>query len=80
MIKIRKENGCLTYCLFEESGDENSLLIIGEWKTQMNWENHRESDNYAVFHGLVNLLSIRSKMDFKLLSKVGGSDLIGHEH
>lgn len=65
--KVRSETGCLNYCLFEETGDENSLLVIGEWNSEQSWAKHRDSDNCAVFHGLLHLLSIHSKTNTKLL-------------
>ena len=70
--QIRKEKGCLTYRLYEETGDENSLILIGEWQTPVNWEQHRKGDNFAVLLGSVTVLSIHKKINFKLLSQTGG--------
>jgi len=66
--KVRNETGCLNYCLFEETGNENSLMVIGEWNSNISWAKHRDGDNHAVFHGLLHALSIHSKTDAKLLS------------
>ena len=70
--QIRKEKGCLTFCLYEETGDENSLILIGEWETPVLWEQHRRGNNFAVLLGSVTVLSIHKKIDFKLLSQTGG--------
>jgi quinol monooxygenase YgiN len=70
--RIEKEKGCLMYRLYEEAGDENSLILVGEWQTPVNWEDHRKGNNFAVLHGSVTVLSIQTKIDFKLLSQIGG--------
>lgn len=71
--QIRKENGCLDYRLYEEAGHENSLVVIEEWAGESHWDEHRKGQNFAVLFGLLNVLSVPSKIDFKLLVQV--SDL-----
>ena len=66
--KIRNEQGCVNFRLYEETGNENSLMMIGEWETRLHWERHCEGENYAVVHGSVQVLSVRSKIGHKLLS------------
>ena len=70
--RIRQENGCLNYRLYEEAGQENSLLVIEEWAGERDWYEHRNGDNFAVLFGLLNVLSVASKIDFKLLKQVSG--------
>ena len=74
--QIRREKGCLNYRLYEEAGDENSLLLIEEWEREANWIDHRKGDNFAVVLGLVNVLSIASKVEFRLLSPIAGNEEI----
>lgn len=74
--RIRKEKGCVTFSLFEESEDENALILVGEWQTQPDWFNHRAGENFAVLHGSVMVLSIRSKLDFKVLCQLGGIEMV----
>ena len=66
--KIRREKGCLSFRLFEEAGNENSLLLVGEWDDRSYWDQHCEGENFAVLHGSVQVLSIKSKIGHKLLS------------
>ena len=68
--RIRKENGCLDYRLYEEAGRENSLVVIEEWAGESHWNEHRKGNNFAVLFGLLNVLSVGSKIDFKLLIQV----------
>src|SRR5688572_3933133 len=70
MRKIQGEEGCLDFAIFEETKDENSFVVIGEWQTRISWNDHTASDNYAVFQGLATQLSVRSKTNFRLLVPV----------
>jgi len=70
--KIRREKGCLSFRLFEETGNENSLMLVGEWEGKDCWELHRRGENFAILHGSVQVLSIRSKIGHKLLSVLEG--------
>lgn len=74
--RIRKEKGCVNYRLYEEMGDENSLILIVEWETESQWNDHRRGENFSVLLGLVSVLSIPAKIDFKLLSQIGGNEVI----
>lgn len=65
--KIRREKGCLSFRLFEEAGNENSLLLVGEWDDRTHWDQHCEGENFAVLQGSVQVLSIKSKIGHKLL-------------
>lgn len=66
--KIRGEKGCVSFRLFEEAGNENSLMLIGEWDNKTYWDIHSSGENFAILHGSVQVLSIKSKIGHKLLS------------
>ena len=74
--RIRAEKGCLNYRLYEEAGDENSMMLIEEWETRTDWDKHRGGENYAVLFGLLSALSVATKIDFKLLMQVGDNKTI----
>jgi len=67
---VKRERGCLTYRFYEEAEDENTFVLIGEWATPDDWNNHLYSDNLAVLLGSISLLCDISYLDFKLLSHV----------
>jgi quinol monooxygenase YgiN len=73
---IRGDRGCLSFRLYEESGDENSFILIEEWESRGHWAAHRNGANFAVLLGVISVLSIVEKIDFKLLSRVGGNEVI----
>lgn len=70
MQRIREEKGCLNYKLYGATGDENSLVFIEEWAAETDWNEHRNGENFAVLLGLLNVVSVSSKIDFKLLTQV----------
>ena len=65
---MKRERGCLTYHFYEEEGDENTFVLIGEWETTRAWSAHLNSDNFAILLGSINLLCKHANTDFNLLS------------
>lgn len=74
--RIRNEEGCINYGLYAEAGDENSFMLIEDWEAEAQWVKHRTGENFSVLLGLVAAVSITGKVDFKLLSRIGGNELI----
>jgi len=66
--KIRCEMGCISFRLFEESGKENTLMLVGEWDNKACWEEHCKGENFAVLRGSACVLGVRSRIEHKLLS------------
>lgn len=65
---LQHEKGCLTYRFYEEDGDENTFVLIGEWETPGAWHAHLNSETFAILLGSINLLCNHSDTDFNLLS------------
>ncbi|HEX3100409.1 MAG TPA: antibiotic biosynthesis monooxygenase family protein [Pyrinomonadaceae bacterium] len=78
--RILSEKGCMDTRVFEETGKENSLILIQEWDSPDSWNDHRAGENFSVLLGLVMVLSIPSKVDFKLLSRIGGNEVISNSY
>lgn len=77
--QIKGEKGCVAYRFYQERGDEHSFVLIGEWESQADWVHHFRSDNFAVLLGSIMILSIRSDIDFKLLSQLAGNETVTKE-
>ena len=73
---IRQAEGCRSYRFYEEEGDQCSFLLIGEWETREAWDQHLNSDNFAVLLGSLKLLCDLPYVDFKLLAHVKGIEAI----
>ncbi len=68
--KIRREKGCISFRVYEETGNENSLMLVGEWDSKACWDHHKKGENFAILHGSVQVLSLRSKIGHKLLGEL----------
>lgn len=71
---IRKERGCVGYRCYVELADENSAILVSEWETQEDWDHHLRSRDFAILLGALNVLANPANIDFKLLSKIAGSE------
>ena len=71
---IRNEKGCLAYRFYVEANDENSTVLIGEWESQEDWNNHLRSRDFAILLGAITVLSSPADIDFKLLSAVADTE------
>lgn len=73
---ISEEKGCLTHRFYQEAGNENSFLLVGEWESQVDWDNFLKSDNFAVLLGSIETLGACPEIDFKLLSHIAGIEAV----
>jgi quinol monooxygenase YgiN len=73
---IRSEKGCLTYHFYVDAADENSSVLIGEWETSEDWQNHLNSRGFAVLLGAMTILSSPASIEFKLLTSIAESDVL----
>jgi quinol monooxygenase YgiN len=71
---VKQEKGCLNYDFYEEADDRNTFVLIGEWESPDDWNNHLYSNNLAVLLGSISLLCDISHLDFKLLSHITSAD------
>ena len=73
---VQSEKGCLSYHLYLDSADSNSVMLVEEWEAEADWENHLRSKESAVFLGAIRVLCGPASFDFKLLSYVAGVEAI----
>ncbi|HEV7473827.1 MAG TPA: antibiotic biosynthesis monooxygenase [Pyrinomonadaceae bacterium] len=73
---VRNEKGCLSFRLYLDSADNNSAILVEEWETEEDWDNHLRSQDCAVFLGAVSVLCRPASVEFKLLSYVAGIEAI----
>jgi quinol monooxygenase YgiN len=80
LAPVKREKGCLNYGFYEEADDGNTFVLIGEWETQDDWNNHLYSNNLAVLLGSISLLCDVSHLDFKLLSHVTSGEAMKRDN
>ena len=54
--KIRKENGCLHSGFYQDAENENDILMVEEWATQKDSDDHLRSDIFTVLIGAGSLM------------------------
>ena len=74
--QIRNEKGCLSSRFYLDSADTNCAMLVEEWETEEDWDNHLQSRDCAVFLGAVSVLCRPASVEFKLLSYVAGIEAI----
>jgi len=76
LTPIKNEKGCLASHFYLDSADSNTALLVEEWETEEDWDNHLQSTDCAIFLGAVSILCRPTSVDFKLLSYVAGMEAI----
>jgi quinol monooxygenase YgiN len=49
--KVRKESGCLQAGFYQDGENENDFLVVEEWATQKDSDDHLGSDIFTVLSG-----------------------------
>jgi quinol monooxygenase YgiN len=72
--KFRKQRGCLSYHLYQDSEDENTFRIVGEWKTRQTMEKHFQTREYVLLLGAAKVLGEKFTIETAEISKSGNFD------
>lgn len=73
---IRNEKGCISYRLYQDIENENDLILVDEWETQEDLDNHLQSDCFGVLIGAMSLLSEPPEIKFNAVSHKAGMEAI----
>jgi quinol monooxygenase YgiN len=57
--RISHAQGCLGFQFYVDPNDEDSSLLIGEWESEADLENHLRSNDFAILRGAITLLCSR---------------------
>jgi quinol monooxygenase YgiN len=74
----RVERGCLSYRLYEDVENRNAFVLLEEWATQQDVENHIRTDNQQRLLALMDLMSEQPEFQFNTVSLKAGMELIEH--
>ena len=55
--RVRKESGCLHADFYQDAENENDFLVVEEWATQKDSDDHLQSDIFTVIVGAGSLMS-----------------------
>lgn len=73
---VRVERGCLSYRFYEDVEDRNALVLLEEWETQRDLENHLRTDNQRRLLALLDLLIEQPEFRFNTVSHTAGVEFI----
>ncbi len=74
--KVRHGKGCVSYNLYQDVENENAFILIEEWETQSDLDNHLRSDRFGVLLGALNLLSEAPEIRFNTLAHTTGIEAL----
>lgn len=74
--RARVGGGCLSYRLYEDVENENAFVLLEEWATQQDMEQHIRSDIQGRLLAVMDLLSTKPELQFNFVANTVGMDLI----
>jgi quinol monooxygenase YgiN len=57
---IKAAKGCRSFNVYVDTDDENSSLLVSEWDTEDDLNNHLKSEDFAILRGVISVLGIRT--------------------
>lgn len=61
--ETRKENGCISYCLFRDKNDPSILTMIEEWETQEALNLHMKTTHFTTLVPIIGGLRKKSELN-----------------
>jgi quinol monooxygenase YgiN len=72
---IRKRKGCLDFSTYRDSEQENTYIVVGEWRTRQAMEEHFQTREFELLIGAARVLGKTFSMNIAEVSKTGGLEL-----
>lgn len=72
----RVERGCLSYRLYKDVENSHAFVLLEEWVTQGDLEQHILKDNQRWLLALENLLTGQPELQFNTVSHTAGIEFI----
>ena len=69
---ILTESGCLSCRFYYEDGNDEAMMLIEEWQTEVDWKKHLQSREFAVLLGAMSLVKDPRVVELKVLSQMAG--------
>ncbi len=66
--KTRLEDGCISYELYKDINDENTLFIIEEWESQEHLEAHKKTEHFTKI--VPQISDIRLGSEISIITKL----------
>ena len=70
---IQSGHGCKSCRIYREVGNDEAMLVIQEWDSKSQWDEHLRSEEFAVMMGAMSLLEKPEAVEFQVLDQLEGS-------
>ena len=74
--QIQNKRGCLSHHCYQDVENNNAFILIQEWETQADLDNHIRSDLFGVLLGAMSLLSEPLEIKFNTVLYVAGMEAV----
>ena len=68
----RDEKGCLSVCLYRDTADENSFVLLEEWESRDDLERHIRGENFGKLLLMMDTLSEVPEVSFCRICRKAG--------
>ncbi len=72
---VRKEKECVDFNVYRDSWNENTYILIGEWKSPQAIQKHFKTREFKLLIGAAKVLGEKFSMNIAEVSKTGGIEL-----
>jgi quinol monooxygenase YgiN len=62
--RIRRDKGCIEYDVYQDVQNKDTFIVIEQWETQADLDEHLRSEKFGVFLGALKLLSDTPEIKF----------------
>lgn len=76
LIRTRSEKGCLSVRFYKDVEESDAFIMVGEWESQDDLDNHFRSDTFGVLLGALKLLSEPPDITLNVVSQSAGMEAV----
>lgn len=70
---VECKHGCKSCRVYRDINNDEAVIVIQEWESRSELDNHLRSDEFAVMMGAMSLLEQPETVEFQVLDQVEGS-------
>jgi len=72
--KIRRQPGCVSYDLYQDSDEENTFRLVNKWETVQAMEKHFHTREYELLLGAARVLGDTFEIETTKVLHIGNRD------
>jgi quinol monooxygenase YgiN len=76
LTRTRSEKGCLSVRFYRDIEDFDTFIMVGEWESREDLDNHFRSDTFGVLLGALRVLSEPPDITLNVVSHRAGMEAV----